>query len=144
MVQVRSELGEMSATLNSTTDHNPGNESYAQAIREIFIDPGDSFLEMLRRGRIYPEQVPHMVAIIEEDIDFELAAGRKLTPPLAALANYSPGIRKVALIALVQSAIDANNSQMALTGITGGAVPFMQNLAKKTGKIARKLIGGVD
>ena len=144
MDQAMPELAEMSASLNSTTDHSREHESYAQAIKEIFIDPGEQFLEMIRRGRIYPEQVPHMVGIIEEDLELSLAAGDFLPASLNALANYSPGIRKVALVALIQSAIEARNSEMALTGITGGAVPFMQNLAKKTGRFARKLVGGGD
>ena len=144
MVETRPELTEMSASLNSTTDHRQDNESYARAIKEIFIDPGDQFLEMIRRGRIYEEQVPHMVGIIEEDLELSLAAGDHLPASLNALANYSPGIRKVALVALIQRAIEAQNSEMALTGITAGAVPVMQNMARKTGRFARKLIGGGD
>ncbi len=140
--QARSELVELSASLNSVSDHSQSNESYAEAIKQIFVDPGDSFLDMLRRGRIFPEQVPHMVTIVEEDIEFALAAGVRLPPSLQALASYSPGVRKVALVALVQSAVDAQNSEMALTGITAGAVPVMQNLAKKTARAARRLIGG--
>ncbi len=144
MAPPRPELAEMAAILNSTTDHSQTNESYAEAIKQIFVDPGDSFLDMLRRGRIYDDQVPHMVNIVEEDIELALAAEVKLPPSLQALATYSPGIRKAALVGLVQSAVDARNSEMALTGITGGAVPFMQGLAKKTGSVARKLVGGGD
>ncbi len=138
------ELVEMSASLNATSDHNQVNESYAEAIKQIFVDPGDSFLDMLRRGRIYDEQVPHMVTIIEEDIELALAAGDRLPPTLQALATYSPGIRKVALVALIQSAVEARNSEMALSGITAGAVPVMQNMGKKAGRFARKIIGGGD
>ncbi len=144
MAQTRPELVEMSASLNSTTDHSQSNESYAEAIKQIFVDPGDSFLDMLRRGRIYDEQVPHMVTIVEEDIELALASGDTLPPSLQAIATYSPGIRKVALVALVQSAVEARNSEMALSGITAGAVPVMQNLGNKVSRFSRKIIGGGD
>lgn len=140
----RGELGEAAAMMDATTWHGAGDASYAAEIKDIYVGTGESFLGMLRRGKIHQEQVPHMVRVLEEDLELYGATGTALPKDVAPIANYTPGFRKVVLTALVQAGVDSDNTQMALTGITGGAVPFMQNLAKRTGTSARKLIGGSE
>ena len=78
-----------------------------------------------------------MVRVLEEDLELYGATGIALPKDVAPIANYTPGFRKVVLTALVQAGVDSDNTQMALTGITGGAVPFMQNLGAVSPEIDR-------
>ena len=55
------ELGEAAALLNASTQHNMGETSFAEHVKDIYVGTGDSFLGMLRRGKIHQEQVAHMV-----------------------------------------------------------------------------------
>lgn len=135
------ELAELSALLNSSTQHYGDGSSYAAEVKDIFVGTGDSFLGMLRRGRIYQEQVPHMVRVLEEDLELYGATGIPLPEDVAPIAGYTPGFRKVVLTALVQAGVDSGNTEMAAATISGGAVPFIQSLGKRMSKSARRLVG---
>ena len=141
MVSPRGQLSEMAALLGSTSEHRGDDSSYAAEVKDIFVGTGDSFLGMVRRGKIFPEQVPQMARIIEEDLELYGSTGMPLPEDLAVIATYTPGVRKVALTALLQSGVDGGNTEMAAATIFGGAVPFIQQMKSRASAGAKRLVG---
>jgi len=135
------ELGEAAALLNASSQHSMGETSFAEHVKDIYVGTGDSFLGMLRRGKIHQEQVPHMVRVLEEDLELYGSTGTALPKDVAPIADYTPGFRKVVLTALVQAGVDSDNTHMAGQVITGGAVPFIQNAMRRGKESAQKLVG---
>ena len=135
------ELGEAAALLNASTQHNMGETSFAEHVKDIYVGTGDSFLGMVRRGKIHQEQVAHMVRVLEEDLELYGATGMALPKDIAPIADWTPGFRKVVLTSMVQAGVDSDNTQMAGQVITGGAVPFIQNAMRRGKEGAQKLVG---
>ena len=79
------ELGEAAALLNASTQHSMGETSFAEHVKDIYVGTGDSFLGMLRRGKIHQEQVPHMVRVLEEDLELYGSTGMALPKDIAPI-----------------------------------------------------------